>query len=128
VKTLFESIKTKFDGDAVAAAVNGLWDVAPEDTDYPFVNFQIIIALPDDTFNTRCKEIRFQFSIFSDSPSKEEVCDIFDLLAACFDYCILVVDGYDFIEMRQTNSNLMPKEEGNPWQYIVEYKILLEKT
>jgi hypothetical protein len=128
LKELFKAIKAKFDADGLLkAAGENLYLKVPQNVPFPYVGFFLVTDVPQDTFNTRVEEARVQFSIFSGEISTEEVCNIFNLLTACFDYCALTVEGYGHIEMRRTNSRLMREPDDKAWHYLVEYKILLQR-
>lgn len=127
---LFQAIKTKFDGNSAlkTAGKNIYLNDAPQNTALPYVTMHLISNVPDDTFGERIEVLRIQFSIFSDTRGSAEVGGIFEALKTCFDYCDLTVTGYSHVEMRRDNANLLRNPDDASWQYVVDYKIILQKT
>lgn len=129
MKQLFMAIKNKFDAHVFlkAKASGGLHlNVAPQNTDLPYIVFFLVTNNPKQTFNTQMENVRIQFSIFSDDASVLEACDIFGLLKNCFDDCTLTIMNYDHIRMRRDVANLMRDPDGD-WHYQVDYEILIQE-
>lgn len=130
MNVLLSAIKTKFDGNAAlkAAGKNLYLNDAPQNTSLPYVVMTLISDMPDDTFGEYAENIRVQFSIFSNTRGSYEVGNIFELLKTCFDYCDLTVTGYAHVEMRRDNANLLRDPDDASWNYVVDYRIIIQKT
>ena len=129
MKVLFQAIYNKWDADAaLKAAMPGLYNTAaPQDTDMPYGVFLLLSQDPDDTFNTDQEVSTIQFSIFDDNSSPENVCDIYELLKACFDDCVLAAAGYTSVEMTRLPGASLFRDPEMAWHYLVEYRVTLYK-
>lgn len=128
MNVLFEAIYDKFDLDAaLKAAVTDLYNSnAPQDTDFPYIVFFLITDDPQWTFNTEMEDTEIQFNIYDENPSVENVGDIFELLKNCFDDAVLTITGYTNIIMQRKIASL-DKTPEDAWQYVVTYRVFIQK-
>lgn len=137
MKSLLKAIINKFEENtSLVAAVSGLWfNQAPQDVVYPYIVFSFVSGKQDFDSSSIFENILLQFSIFSDTTSCEEVCDINELLKGYpddpstlgssngFDFCELVVDDYVHLVMKRESFILRQIEQ--VWQYNVTYRVIL---
>ena len=124
---------TKFTGSALATALGGntkLYNTfAPQSATLPYCVFMLVSGTPDWTFSDDMEDCLFQFSLFDSSPSAGTICDNYELLKTLFDDCALTITGWRHLYMQRESQQLV-KDPEDPavWQYIIEYRILTEKT
>ncbi len=132
---LFQGVFNRFnssDGATFKALINGRMfnTFPPQGTDLPCVVVSLTSNTPDGTFTEDWENALLQFSVFSDSSSGIEVNNIFKALDSLYHKQPLTVSGYSTLYMRREHSHLTHEEaEGfATWQYIVEYRVLLERV
>jgi len=103
---------------------------APQGTAFTFGVYFLITGAPLYDAGNLTKPLEFcdiQFSLFSDTASGDSILTAYTELTARFDECALTVDGYAFIRMHRIGQRLVKDSDQN-WHYIVEYRIIIEKT
>lgn len=135
MKSLFQGIFTRFnstEGQVLKNLLGGrLYNTyAPQGASFPLATVSLISDIPDGTFTEDWENVLLQFSIYSLSSSAVEVCDTFDALKVLYDDCPLVVSGYQTLYMKREFSKLLHEDDENlaPWHYVVEYRVLMEKS
>ena len=129
MKALFQAINTLFQGSALDTALAGkmyLYE-APMDVVLPFGVFMMDQDLSDYTFDSDRNEIMLMFYLTSEEGKAVQVCDNLELLEALYDDCKLSVTGRRFLGMERREVQLL-HDPGEDWQYMIRYKIQLEKT
>ncbi len=103
---------------------------APQGTNYPFAVFQLVSDVPDWTFSDDEENIIVQFNIFDNSESSLNICNYFSDLDAIYHQAILTLTDYECIYCFRELSHLLRdnETEGGIWQYMVQYRILLQKN
>jgi len=98
---LFTAIISATVGTSLESVIGGrlFLDEAPQDSEFPYIVFQLVTSTPDKSFTENCIDTTIQFSIYSSLPSAAEVSDILGKLIAIFDDKILVVSGYTMEKM-----------------------------
>ena len=129
MRALFQAIMAKFQGSALDTAISSNMYLmeAPEDVALPYAVYMLQSDISDYTFDDTHNEIELIFIINSDEGKAEEVCDNLELLEALYDDCKLSVTGYRFIGMERIEVQLL-HDPGEEWQYMIRYKIQLEKV
>lgn len=134
MNNLLSAIMTKTTGSALSTDVNGriFIDRAPEETEFPYVVFNIVSNVTDNVFNTRGEDILFQFSLFSASDGLTEITDMYADLKTLFDDAQFeVTDNYMVVMQRKnmvamtedlTTTSGMQKVK----HWAVDYQILLQ--
>lgn len=126
---LFSGIMTHYSGSALKNSLTGgLYNtLAPQDVSFPYAVFQLISDVPDWTFTEDFEEIVIQFNIFSDQSSPVQVCALFELLKADFDFVDLTVVNHETVSVVR-EGGILTKDERDVWQYNVTYRIVLQKS
>ena len=139
---LFTAIYSQFtgpvDGSGKPITPNALYTALPgglhntkipQYPTYPHAVFQLVSGTADHLFMETLEDVLLQFNIFDTSQSATNVCNIFNDLNALYDNCILSVSNYGFISMLREFQHLIRNEEqeGGFWQYLVQYRIIIEK-
>lgn len=107
---------------------------APQNATHPYIVYQVVSDVPDNTFAEHLEDVLLQFSIYSTSSSTSEIEDIFAALKALYDDCTLTVTGGTLLWMRRQNAILNNEEYTTPtgteygWAYAVDYSIKLRLT
>jgi len=130
MKEFFKAIMDKFAAGQVAASVSALYNTeAKPSAVFPYIVFSVDNN-QDWTFTEQFEDFAVQFDIYSDTPSVEEVSDIFDLLTSCYDFVDLTITGYQPISMQRENSRLIKWDvEGKlVWNWSVTYKVKIQKN
>jgi hypothetical protein len=108
----------------------GLWNtMAPQYPTYPYAVFQLVSDTADHLFIEIVEDVLLQFNIFDNSQSATTACNLFKDLDALYDNCVLAVSNYGFLIMLREFNHLLriDEAEGGFWQYIAQYRIMLEK-
>jgi hypothetical protein len=105
VNNLLTAIYSKTAGSALSDAVGGRMclDEAPEGTDFPYIVFSIVSAVPEWTFTEEFANVVIQFSIFSTSQSAAEITDIYGHLVDLFDDSTFSITGSTLVWCRRQN-------------------------
>ncbi len=103
---------------------------APQGTQYPYAVFQLVSDVPEWTFTEDLEDVILQFNIFDNGESSANVCQYFTDLDALYHQCILTLSNYDCLYMFREISHLLRHDEpeGGVWQYLVQYRILLQEN
>jgi len=130
---LFTGIYSMLAGSALATNYIGAkmyLNEAPQKTAFPYVTFELVTGTYDWTF---CADMEFddclvQFNLFSkqDVTNDTEVNGMFADLTALYDWCVLAVAPYTFLYMRRELFHLMRDIDAGVWQYVVQYRVLLQ--
>ena len=133
---LFTAIYSMLAGSALATNHIGTKmypNQAPQEIAYPYVTYELVVGTTDWTF---CADMEFddcliQFNLFSNDTDDTEVGGMFTDLIALYDWCnlthaSLVAAGYTSLYMRRELYHLMKDIDAGVWQYVVQYRVLLE--
>jgi len=102
---------------------------ARQNETFPYCVYSLIGNSNDTWFGDEVHEVlTIQFSIFSNESSAVNICAYFENLKALYDECVLTVSGYTALRMERTWAYLLRDDPNNVWQYVVQYRLLLEKT
>jgi len=94
----------------------------------PYCVYYLIGDGPDWYFeDERIFRAMIQFNLYTDDRSATNVCTYTDNLMALYDECTLSVTGYTFLRMERTWEYLLRDPEEQVWQYVVQYRVTLEK-
>lgn len=136
MKALFQAIMTRFTAKTGTPAVNNALHVAlggrlynteaPQDKPMPYGVFSLVSDVAENTLTENLENCLVQFSLFSELSSVSEVADAFEALKTLFDDCTLSVTGYATIYMQRESAQLL-RQDGI-WHYVIEYRVLLEKS
>lgn len=127
MKEVAIALYSLYTGTALAANTEDLYNTfAPEEAKEPYITFDFIAGLPDYTFDTRFEEVIIQFNIYSGNNSPVEVNNLYDNLKDVYDDGTLSVVGYQHVNMQRELNQLVRDIEEGVWQYIVQYRILIE--
>ena len=112
MNSLLTAIMTKTAGSALSAAVGGriYLDEAPEGTEFPYVVFFVVSAVPEKTFTEEYADSLIQFSLFSTSQSAAEITAMYADLKSLFDECSLTLSGSTLVWMKLANLATNPEE------------------
>jgi hypothetical protein len=102
----------------------------PQYPNYPYAVFQLISGVPDHLFTNTTEEALIQFTIIDNSGSSQTICNVFDALDALYDNCVLPTSVYGFLSMLREFQQLLRVDEveGGFWQYVVQYRVVLQKN
>lgn len=123
MNVLFDAIDTRF-----TAAMGGrtLYNTeASDEATFPYVTISIVGNAADWTFTEDFEDLLIQFNLFSETPACTEVGDTFEMLKSAFDKHDLTIAGYGTVSFERGNSNLVRIDK--KWQYIVTYRIIIQK-
>jgi len=136
MKNLTTSIYSKTTGSALASRVDSriYKGRADQGSDYPYVVFNVISDVPDDTFTEELEDVLDQFSLFSATYGTTEVENMYTDLKTLYDKCTLSITGSTLLHMLRQNAVLMPEDHTAPsgvttggtipvWHYAVTYEI-----
>ena len=132
MKQLFTGIYSKFTTGAPTIYTNlgGRLRIheARQGETLPYAVYYMTGDGPDYYFGAeRTFSTTMQFNIYDGSSSPENVCTYFDNLCALYDECKLTVTGYTFLRMERTWAYLLRDEEERVWQYVIQYRVTMEK-
>ena len=103
---------------------------APQNADFPYVTYELVSGTYDWTF---CADMEFdecviQFNLFSDNlASPVEVNSMFAYLTTLYDWANLTVAGYTSLYMRREFFHLIRDTDAGVWQYVVQYRVMLQE-
>lgn len=134
MKNFLKAIIDRFNAGQIAAVATKLYNTEAERTAvFPYVVFTVD-NIQDLTFSERFEDFTIQFDIYSDKPSVEEVCDLFELLTDAdlggFDFVDLDITGFTSISLRRENSHLAKWDiEGKlVWDWYVIYRVKIQRN
>lgn len=137
MEELFKAIYTKFTASSsghtsIYSDVSGQFylDEAPQSSastslNMPYVVYNLISLVREDTFTNQGEDAVIQFNLFSNTAAATEVTTMFKHLAALYDWCDLSISGYNHIYMRRELSYL--RRVNSAWHYAVEYRTYFSK-
>ena len=104
--------------------------VAPQPTIYPYGVFLLVASVPDWCFGTGedFDEAMIQFSLFDNARSAVSVMDAAGYCKTLYHRQALTVTGYTTHHMYLENEMLMREEEDTIWHYMLQFRVLLEKS
>ena len=76
-------------------------DQAPDDAEFPYCVFLIVVDTPDNVFGKLGEEVAIQFSLFSASSSVSEISTMYADLKALFDDVKLTVTSNTMVIMKR---------------------------
>jgi len=124
---LFVAIMIRYSAVALSSLLTGLWNTeAPQDAVFPYGVFQLISDVPDWTFTEDFEDCLLQFNLFSNTSDPVEICALFELLKAAFDFFDLDIPNHEIVSLVRENSILTRVEK--IWQYNVTYRIVFQKN
>ena len=131
MKNLTTSIYGKLTGSALASRIGTRLykGRAPERADYPYIVFQIISDVPNNTFTENLEDILIQFSLFSSTSGTTEVENMYTDLKTLYDECSMTIIGSTLLHMLRQNAILMTEDHTTPngtvsvWHYAVTYEV-----
>jgi hypothetical protein len=131
MRELQSAIMTKFNEvphNTFYNAVSGrlYFTFAPQNTVFPYSTFHIISDVYDYQFIEKFDNVVIQFSCYSNETSSSEIGYMYNYLKSLFDWCLLTVTDYTFLKMERIYSTVDWIQEELCWQYVVQYRILLE--
>ena len=137
MKELAKGIVNYVASDPLNAAITKIYNTeAPSAAVFPYVVFTLINSNTDFTFTEKFEEYLIQFNIYSEDKSSIEVCDIFNLLigdenlGTGFDHAEFDVDNHTMIKCQReppASLNRWTVDGKRVWDYMVSYRILLQK-
>lgn len=126
MRALLEAIDTRYKSDSLASSLSDMYNTeAPQDASFPYGVCSVVAITPDWTFTENFENCLIQFNLFSKQPSAGQICDLFTLLIAAFDFLDLAIEGYAIVSCVRETSILTRVE--NVWQYNILYRIILQK-
>lgn len=140
MKQLFKAIYVRYndasaESVALRAALTGSLHcyLAPPETSFPYGTFFLVSDIPWDRFVERGEDAVIQFNLFSKitgttSDPATEVSDLYALLDAIYDETDLTIDDYIHVSIKREMSELLQPDEDGVYQYVVSYRILIEKS
>jgi len=75
----------------------------------------------------RQEDYVMQFSLFTNESSAGNMGTYYTNLTALYDECTLAVTGMTFIRMHREWEYLLRDSAEGVWQYILQYRVLVEK-
>jgi hypothetical protein len=112
MNVLLTGLMTKLSSSDLESAVGGriYLDQAPDNCEFPYCVFFIVVATPNDTFTDHLDDVIIQFSLFSASSSAAEITDMYGHLKALFDDCTFTLSSGTLISMGRENLTTMMDE------------------
>ena len=133
MKALFTGIYSLF---APAGAKPTIWTnlsgqfyltQAPQNTDYPYAVYHLIANDYDWMFAAKdFEEFLIQITIFDDKASASNIGTYFENMKSLYDWATPTVTGYTAVWMVREFAELLKPD--NIWQYVIQYRVLLEKN
>ena len=99
---------------------------APQNTAFPYAIYHLVTNDYDFQFDEDFEEFLIQFTIFDDSVSAVNIATYFENLKTLYDWSSPTVTGYTVISVVREIAELLRYDD--VWQYVVQYRILLEKN
>lgn len=133
-QTLGTAIKAKYDGTA-GATLRGLLgtnklaqDQAPQTTAFPYVVFQVISDVPNNTFNKELSSCRVQFSIWYKYGATNNLGTIARALYDLFHKTALTITGYTHTGTQMLSAGAIPSDDSMIGGYRIDFEIWAEKS
>ena len=117
----------KYEGDVtITGLTTGLHNTeAPQGSLYPYIVFSYPSGVPDWTFSDDQKELVIQFKIHDENRSVVNANLIYAALHNLFDWCELTITGWHLTYMKEILEFLVRVDD--KWQYVIQYRIRIEK-
>ena len=127
MKEIQEAIINKYEGDStITELTTGLHNTeAPQGAEFPYIVFNFPSGTPDWTFSDEQKEFVIQFKIHDNNRTVINVNSIYDALLNLFNWCELDIEGWHLTYMKEILEFLVRVD--NKWQYVIQYRIRMEK-
>ncbi len=125
MKVVFNAVFNKWTADGKYGLTEMYNTVADDEAVFPYATVSLINDLPDWTFTEDSEDCLIQFSIFDDDPLSSDILDAAKALTDAFDKFDLEVVGYSTVSLTREPANLTQVEK--VWQYIVTYRIIIQK-
>ena len=104
---------------------------APQYPVYPYCVFMLVSGTPEDTFTEKFADCLVEFMLVTNDDSAINIGACFEYLKALYDDCKLPIAGnaYAPVYMQRESWHLLrdDEQEGGFWQYIVDYRILVQE-
>lgn len=100
---------------------------APQGAELPYHVYQLITDVPSFMLGSTDKEeFIVQFSSYSEDNSSEEIDEMFEEIKTLYDSCRLSFTSWRMVHCIRELSRLL----GTPgdWQYVTQYRILIERV
>lgn len=124
---LFNAIFNRFAATPVAEELTALYNTEASDKAiFPYATVALPTSSADWTFTENSEVCIIQFSLFSETPTCEEILDGATALKAAFDFFDLNVDGYETISLVRLNASLFRVKK--KWHWTVTYQLKMQKT
>lgn len=96
-------------------------------TSAPYIVFNLVSNLNDETFGNEAEEALVQFNIFSTNASVANVNSIYDHLTTRFDGAALasLSSGYTNTMCKREFSHLVRSDD--TWHYVIQYRMRITK-
>lgn len=137
MKELAKGIVNHVASDALGAAITRIYNTeASSSAVFPYIVFTLINSSTNGTFTEKFEEYLVQFNIYSENKSSMEACNIFNLLignedlGTGFDHAEFDVDDHTMIVCQREPPASLSKwtvDCKRVWDYMVSYRILLQK-
>ena len=92
----------------------------------PYGVMSMVSNVPDWTYTENFEDFILQFTLYSETPTCEEILDAAVALKSAFDFFDLNVAGFLTVSMTRVVSTLVRVEK--IWQYNVSYYIKLQNN
>ena len=127
MKEIQEAIMNKYEGDStITGLTTGLYNTeAPQGAEFPYVVFSYPSGTPDWTFSDDQKELVIQFKIHDNNRTVVNVNLIYAALHDLFDWCELTIEDWHLTYMKEILEFLVRVDD--KWQYVIQYRIRIEK-
>jgi hypothetical protein len=108
-------------------------DIAEQGADFPYIVFEMISDVPDDTFTEDIAEVYIQFSLFSNTGDSTEIENMYSHLKELYDDCVIAPTGSYFINMSRVNTtkidSAVTTESGESYIHgrAVDYLVTIQK-
>jgi len=127
MKVLFDAIFARYQATSLFSALTAMYNtVADEKAVFPYCVFSLPSDTQDWTFTEQSEDCLIRFNLFSRTTLATEVCDLFELLKAAFDFAELSITGFQQVSLvREPGVTLFKIDD--VWQYTVVYRIVMQK-
>ena len=139
MKALFKGIKTHFDAQYSSGGSSVHYPVysnvsgqiynteAPQSATEPYIVFNLVSNINDETFNEDTSEALIQFSIFDKNYRVSNVTTIYNNLTSRFDHAVFasMASSYDHTFCRREFNYLTRSDD--TWHYMVQYRMRITK-
>lgn len=136
MNNILTGIYNTFAGSQLSTDIGGriYLDQAPSGTPFPYLVYQVVSVVPQDTFKDNIEDALVQFSIFSSSTGLTEITTLYNDLNTLFDDTVLTITSNTSIWCVRQNlvTQMEPittdTGEFNIRHWAIDYSILVQKT